>query len=96
LPALLQIPKTTKPVPLHRTSGSTRYNLTFRRLKPEWEAQAPLCRCGRRAVLKAKQGGGGGSSGAGGGSKLTYYYSCDNTQGPSCSFWQASPHVVWL
>ena len=46
----------TKRVQSHPISGTARLNLTFRRLKPEWEARAPTCRCGVRAVLKSAYG----------------------------------------
>lgn len=50
-----QIPKTTKPFPLHPKSGAVRFNLTFRRLKPQWVERAPRCACGRIAQMKARQ-----------------------------------------
>ncbi|GAB4813714.1 hypothetical protein N2152v2_000760 [Parachlorella kessleri] len=50
-----RVPKTQAPYPHHPLAGATRYNLTFRRLKPHWEQQAPLCNCGQRAVLRAWQ-----------------------------------------
>ncbi|KAL4452510.1 hypothetical protein ABPG75_008172 [Micractinium tetrahymenae] len=87
-----EIPKTTKPFPTHPSTGSTRYNLTFRRHKPEWEARAPLCRCGRRAVMKARQ-----PKAALDGSPsctLRYYYTCDSSKGPPCGFWQDGPSLA--
>ncbi len=88
----LQIPKTTKPFPRYATAGAVRFNLTFRRRKPEWEARAPLCRCGRRAVMKARQP----KAAAGGppSSKLCYYYTCDRSKGPPCGFWQDGPSLA--
>lgn len=73
-----EVPK-CKSVESHYIAGKSRINLTFRRLKPEWAEQAPCCRCGQQAVLKASLP----SSAA---SQQRYYYTCDNTKGPGCGF----------
>lgn len=90
-----QVPKTLQPLRRHPTAGSTRLNLTFRRLKPEWEARAPACACGRPAAMRAwvpKEAAGGTAPAT----QLRYCYICDTMRGPSCGFWQAAPHVVRL
>ena len=107
----LQVPKTKKPFRLHPLSGAARFNLTFRRLKPEWERQAPLCRCGRRAVMRVRmprqpekqnqqqqqqQQEGGGAAAGPAARQLRYFYSCDTTQGPPCKFWAECRHTVQL
>lgn len=62
-------------------SGSGRLNLTFRVVKPEWVKRVPLCRCGKRAIMKAKVGVEMDGS-------TKYYYSCDTTQGAPCGYFQ--------
>ncbi|EFN54744.1 hypothetical protein CHLNCDRAFT_134637 [Chlorella variabilis] len=92
------VPKTSKPIHPHKISGVARFNITFRRLKPQWQQQAPLCRCGRPSVMKAHsarqpiaQLGKQVPS-----QVLRYYYTCDNSQGPKCAFFKQSPHQVAL
>lgn len=75
---VLQVPEESRVEP-HAISGQTRINLTFRRLKSSWAQRVPQCRCNRQATLKARAN----SSTHG----PIYYYSCDNTQGPSCGFY---------
>lgn len=77
---LLQVPK-TKTVAQHPVAGTSRINLTFRRLKQEWANKAPQCRCNVKAVMKASLP----SSSA---AQQRYYYTCDNTQGPGCGYFQ--------
>jgi hypothetical protein len=92
-----QVTKTSKPFTLHKRSGATRFNLTFRRMKPGWEHRVPTCRCGRPAVMKAhvpkqpiqqqqptRQ--------------LRYYYACesDGRTKASCGFFVDVPHVATL
>ena len=96
----LQVPNTKKPFRLHPLSGAARFNLTFRRLKPEWERQAPLCRCGWRAVMRVRiprqQQEGGEAVAAPAARQLHYFYSCDTTRGPPCKFWPECSHTVQL
>ncbi|KAK9867884.1 hypothetical protein WJX84_000142 [Apatococcus fuscideae] len=108
-----EIPR-TRTTARHAISGEARVNLTFRRLKPEWAARAPLCRCSQRSVLRCsskpsvQQRHPPGSpeapvshsrhsadsvptrwAASSPSIQPRYYYTCDNTQGPGCGFWQA-------
>lgn len=51
-----------------------------------------MCRCGRRAVMKARQPKAtldGPPS-----SSLRYYYTCDSTKGRTCGLFQDGPRLV--
>ncbi|DBA76676.1 TPA: hypothetical protein ACH3X2_008712 [Trebouxia sp. C0005] len=73
-----EVPK-CRHVETHPISGKARINLTFRRLKPEWAAKSPCCRCNQQAVMKA-------SLPSSATSQQRYYFACDNTKGPGCGF----------
>lgn len=81
LPCLAKVPKTTNPFPLHPKSGTARFNLTFRRLKPQWAERVPLCSCGRLTQMKARQPRQLSVEGAPA-RELTYFYACE--QGKGC------------
>jgi hypothetical protein len=73
-----QVPKTKTAVTSHPVSGSTRINLTFRQLQPDWAAAVPNCRCGRPSIMRCGLQAG----------RFVYYYACDNTKGPGCGLYQ--------
>ena len=54
-----------------------RFNLTFRRLKPQWAQRAPLCACGRPAQMKARQPRQLAAEGEAA-RELPYYYACES------------------
>ncbi|KAK9822487.1 hypothetical protein WJX81_001469 [Elliptochloris bilobata] len=78
---LHEVPKAARVTP-HPTSGTTRINLTFRKLKPHVAAAMPRCNCGRLAALKAcvqrlRHGG----------TRHVYYLACDPSKGDTgCAF----------
>lgn len=88
----MQVPKSPKVAP-HAIAGVGRFNLTFRREKQQWAERAPVCKCGRPAVLKAWQPK---EQPPGPATELRYAFSCDNTRGPACGFWQAAPVSIKL
>ena len=49
--SIVQVPR-SKNIQRHAISGEGRVNLTFRRLKLEWAARAPQCRCNQRSVMR--------------------------------------------
>ena len=65
----------------HPTTGTTRFNLTFRMGRPDFaKAAAVNCHCGRVAALKAKAG--------------VYFYACNMAGGDAaskCAFHQRAP-----
>lgn len=80
-----EVPRTATKIASHPDAGLQRVNLTFRRLKPEFEAHVPRCKCGNRAILKAHYT-----------TKdlaprtypedQRFYFACDNTQSHGCGF----------
>ena len=79
---LLQVPR-SKRVTAHPVGGLARINVTFRRLKQQWQEQAPVCKCGSRSILKAAYRKAGQES-----APQRYYYACDNTMNSACGFRQ--------
>jgi alkylated DNA repair dioxygenase AlkB len=81
-----------------------RVSLTFRKKIDAWDANAPICVCGRRCVLKTRRGDGDGPAfldipgnvvpvkniGAHAGTTpVTYYYTCDTANGGKpCAFYR--------
>lgn len=87
----------------HPIGGTARVNLTFRHIKPEWQARVPQCRCGRPAVMKtnpqskkakaekAEKANGpkkGGRGGTSGTEQYVYYYMCDIANGKPCGYYK--------
>ena len=65
------------------------HSLTFRESRPKSVARAPMCHCGKVAVLKSRVHC---TSSEGG---YSYYYTCDpsGSQKP-CSFWKAADDLL--
>jgi len=80
-----EVPRTVTGISSHPIAGKQRVNLTFRRLKSEFEQNVPRCKCGNRAILKARYTA----------KPLrpksypanqSFYFACDNTQSHGCGF----------
>ena len=64
----------------HPASGVGRFNITFRRIAPQWAHHAPVCKCGDGAVLRAAR--------CKAGTQQRYYWECDTTLHPKCTFYE--------